>query len=192
MATSAAAAPAVEPQPKSKKKLFVMIGAALLILIGGCGATYYVMHQQHANQEDIAAAEEDEEDAKAKKKKKDAKKKKKNKVLAKEPGPPVEFYAVDPWFTFNLMDKDPERTGQIGIVYEIGDKKAGEALKHKLPIIRSKILLSITGKHAEDIRTPNGKLKLADEILGLTKGVLVESGNEEGIKAVHFAIFVIQ
>jgi flagellar protein FliL len=191
VATPAAAAPVIEPQAKSKKKVIVMIGAALMILMAGCGTTYYIMQKKHAELQE-AATEEDEEAQQAKKKKNDVKKKNNKKVVAKEAGPPVEFYPVEPWFTFNLMDKDPERTGQIGIVYEIADKKAGEALKHKLPVIRSKILLSITGKQAQDIRTPDGKQKLADEILGLTRGVLERSGFDEGIKAVHFSIFVIQ
>ncbi len=195
MPIPAAAAPSAAPQAKSKKKLVFIIGLALLMLVGGCGITYYVMEKKNAELAEALAARNEEEETPSRKKKVEAKKsdaKKKKKVLTKEAGPPAEYYPVDPWFTFNLLDKDPERTGQIGIVYEIADKKSGEALKHKLPVIRSKILLSITGKVAEDIRTPDGKLKLAEEILGLTKGVLAESGNDEGIKAVHFAIFVIQ
>jgi len=195
VSTPAVAAPSAEPQAGSKKKLILIIGFTLLIVAGACGVTYYIMEKKNAELAEALAARDEEEETPSKKKKAEVKKidaKKKKKLIAKEAGPPAEFYPVDPWFTFNLMDKDPERTGQIGIVYEIADKKAGEALKHKLPVIRSKILLSITGKVAEDIRTPDGKLKLADEILGLTKGVLAESGNDEGIKAVHFAIFVIQ
>ena len=162
----------------------------MIVLLGGVGATYYVVAERSAALAE--AADEDEVQPVEKKPKNEPKKTKKKKVTAKESGQPADFYAVDPWFTFNLMDKDPERTGQIGIVYEITDKKASDALKQKLPIIRSKILLLITGKLAQDIRTPENKQKLADEILGLTKGVLEASGNDEGIKAVHFAIFVIQ
>ncbi|MFM9885210.1 MAG: flagellar basal body-associated protein FliL [Burkholderiales bacterium] len=190
MSAPAAAAPTAEPAKKSKKKLFIIIGATLIVLLGGVGATFYVMAERAAALAE--SVDEEDEQPVEKKPKNEPKKKKKKKVTAKESGPPVDFYAVDPWFTFNLMDKDPERTGQIGIVYEITDKKAGDALKQKLPIIRSKILLLITGKLAQDIRTPENKQKLADEILGLTRGVLEDSGNDEGIKAVHFAIFVIQ
>jgi flagellar protein FliL len=195
-ASAAAAAPAA-PAPKGKKKLLIVVLA--IALLGAGGGAYFMMRGGEEDLTEVAELDEATELALVKKKIEEnkqkieeAKNKKKKKVLPKEALAQTEFYPVDPWFTFNLMDKDPERTGQIGIVYEIADKKSGEALKQKLPVIRSKILLLITGKHAKDVRSPDGKQQLADEILGLTKGILSSTGAEDGVKAVHFAIFVIQ
>jgi flagellar protein FliL len=195
---SAAAAQPAAPAPKGKKKLLVMMMATVLLAAGG-GTAYFMLQGGDDEVSELAELDEATELARVKKrieenkqKIEDAKNKKKKKVIPKEALTQTDFYPVDPWFTFNLMDKDPERTGQIGIVYEVADKKSGEALKQKLPVIRSKILLLITGKHASDVRSPDGKQQLADEILGLTKGVLSPTGTEDGVKAVHFAIFVIQ
>ena len=196
--TAAAAAQAAAPAPKGKKKLLIAI-VAILVLSGGAGAGYFMTRGGDDDGVEVAAIDEAAEIARIKKKVaenkqkiEEAKNKKKKKAPAKEALAQTEFFPVDPWFTFNLMDKEPERTGQIGIVYEVADKKAGDALKQKLPVIRSKILLLITGKLAKDVRSPEGKQQLADEILGLTKGVLTPTGAEDGVKAVHFAIFVIQ
>jgi len=195
---SAPAAPAAaaggDAPKKSKKKLFIIIGAvAFLLIAGGGGAAFFMMKQKAAAEAAAAAAAEEEEDEEKPKKSKakgDAKAKKKKKTKTAKEGSVLEFYPVDPWFTFNLLDKDPERTGQIGLVYEITEKKSLDDLKHKFPIIRSRIILLLTSKLSQDIKPAEGKQKLAEEILELTREVLEDSG--EGVAAVHFQIFVVQ
>lgn len=193
---SAPAAPAAaaggDAPKKSKKKLFIIIGAvAFLLIAGGGGAAFFMMKQKAAAEAAAAAAEEEEDEQPKKSKAKgDNKAKKKKKTKTAKEGSVLEFYPVDPWFTFNLQDKDPERTGQIGLVYEITDKKSLDELKLKFPIIRSRIILLLTSKLSQEIKPVEGKQKLADEILELTREVLEDSG--EGVAAVHFQIFVVQ
>lgn len=199
MSAPAAAAPeGAEAAPKKGKKKLILILALVLVLLGGGGGGYYffVMKPAKAKAAAEAAAaaaeEEDEEDedaakkAEAKKKKDKKKKKKKKKENAH-----VEFMPVEPWFTFNLMDKDPERSGQIGLVFELTGKKTAEALKFRMPVVRSRILFLVSGKYSTDLKTPEGKEKLQAEILAATRGAL-DPEVADGVENVHFSIFVVQ
>lgn len=186
MSTAAAAAPAGEAAKpkKGQKKLFLIIGLVVLLLAGAGGGWYYMSAKAAAEAEE----EEEETPKKAETTKKAAEKKKKKKKGEKLQ---VEFMTIEPWFTFNLMDKDPERSGQIGLVFEIADKKAGEELKFRMPAVRSKILFLLSSKYAADLKTPEGKKKLQDEILAEARSVLGDIP-ETGIHDVHFSIFVVQ
>lgn len=199
MSAPAAAAPeGAEAAPKKGKKKLILILALVLVLLGGGGGGYYffVMKPAKAKAAAEAAAaaaeEEDEEDedaakkAEAKKKKDKKKKKKKKKENAH-----VEFMPVEPWFTFNLMDKDPERSGQIGLVYELSSTKAAADLKFKMHVVRSRILFLLSGKYSTDIKTPEGKEKLQAQILEVTREA-VDTDAAAEIDNVHFSIFVVQ
>lgn len=196
-APAAAAAPeGAEAAPKKGKKKLILILALVLVLLGGGGGGYYFFVMKPAKAkaaaEAAAAEEEDEEDedaakkAEAKKKKDKKKKKKKKKENAH-----IEFMQVEPWFTFNLMDKDPERSGQIGLVYELSSTKAAADLKFKMHVVRSRILFLLSGKYSADIKTPEGKEKLQAQILEVTREAVDTEAAAE-IDNVHFSIFVVQ
>lgn len=193
-APAAAATEGAAAAPKKGKKKLIVILALVFVLLGGGGGGYYffVMKPAKAAAEAAAAEEEDEEEdnaaKKAEEKKKTEKKKKKKK---KNENAHVEFMQVEPWFTFNLMDKDPERSGQIGLVYELSSTKAAADLKFKMHVVRSRILFLLSGKYSTDIKTPEGKEKLQTQILEVTrKAVDTEAAAE--IENVHFSIFVVQ
>lgn len=193
-ASAAAATEGAAAAPKKGKKKLIVILALVFVLLGGGGGGYYffVMKPAKAAAEAAAAEEEDEEEdnaaKKAEEKKKTEKKKKKKK---KNENAHVEFMQVEPWFTFNLMDKDPERSGQIGLVYELSSTKAAADLKFKMHVVRSRILFLLSGKYSTDIKTPEGKEKLQTQILEVTrKAVDTEAAAE--IENVHFSIFVVQ
>lgn len=150
---AAAPAPAEGAAPKGgKKKLIIIIAAVLgLVLVGGGAAVYLMLQKQHA----AAAAEEgDGEEGSAKK------------AAPKdhaEKGAPPTFVPLDP-FTVNLADKDADRFAQIGLTLQVDDPKIGDELKSYMPAIRNAILLILSHKTADELLSPEGKEKLAEEV----------------------------
>jgi flagellar FliL protein len=96
-------------------------------------------------------------------------------------------------FTVNLTTTTIDRFLQIGITLEMSGSEAGERVKKHLPVVRSRILLLLASKTAEDLATPAGKQKLVDEILRESRAVLPEAGTpSKGIENAHFSAFVVQ
>lgn len=152
-----------EAAPKKKKGLLIIIAAVLVLALGGGAAWFFLKPKP---QEEQAAP----------------------KKVAKKP----EFMSIEPWFTVNLTSGGDDRYLQAGLVLEITDPKALEAIKAKMPLLRSGILLLLSGKSAKELLTAEGKEKLASEVLELIRGKLDVAPPENGVEAVHFSVFVIQ
>lgn len=156
-AAPAAAAPAEgEAAPKGKKKLIIIIVAALLVLVLGGGAAAFFVMKSHA-QADAAEEGDDTDHAES------AKKAKKPEAKKEEHHGPPTFVPLEP-FVVNLADKDVERYAQVGISLQVDDAKIGEEMKGYMPAIRNAVLMILAHKSADDILTPEGKQKLAEEI----------------------------
>lgn len=158
MSAAPAAAPAEgEAPPKGKKKLIIIIAAVAVLLAGGGGA-FFMMKSKAAAEAAAAEGEGDdgEHAAPAKKAHKPDPKKDDHKT------PPV-FVPLEP-FVVNLADKDVERFAQVGINLQVDDAKIGEEMKAYMPAIRNSVLLILSHKTAEELLTPEGKTKLAEEI----------------------------
>lgn len=104
----------------------------------------------------------------------------------------AEFLSLEPWFTVNLQDTDPEKYFQCGIVLEITEPKALDEVKKQMPVLRSNMLLLLSGKYSREIMSLEGKKKLVDELLATARDGLDLEQPNKGIDAVHFSIFVIQ
>nr|WP_315199649.1 flagellar basal body-associated FliL family protein [uncultured Aquabacterium sp.] len=158
MSAAPAAAPAEgDAPPKSKKKLIIIV-AAVAVLLGGGGGAFFMMKSKAAAEAAAAEAEGDdgEHAAPAKKAHKPDPKKDDHKT------PPV-FVPLEP-FVVNLADKDVDRFAQVGINLQVDDAKIGEEMKAYMPAIRNSVLLILSHKTAEELLTPEGKTKLAEEI----------------------------
>jgi flagellar FliL protein len=183
-APKAAKAPAEEeaqdaPKPKkSKKKLFVFL--ILLILIGGIGggAAWFLM-----GSDDTAAPAEGGE----------AGQKPKTAEKGKEMKPPV-FMVIEP-FTVNLQPETqgaPDQFLQIAFSLQVEDEKGVDAIKLYMPQVRSRLLLLLSGKKASQISTPEGKKKLAEEIIEQIKQPFAPGMPPQPVTNVFFTSFVIQ
>jgi flagellar protein FliL len=65
----------------------------------------------------------------------------------------------------NLADPGGERVAQIGITLVVADAHASDTVKAYLPTIRSGVLLLISQRTAEELLKPEGKEKLAKDVL---------------------------
>ncbi|MES2878840.1 MAG: flagellar basal body-associated FliL family protein [Pseudomonadota bacterium] len=143
MATKPEAPEVAKAPVKSKKMLLIIIGAVLVLVLGGAGAFFYISKQR--------AAAEGEEDSPVKAAHVDPKK--------------MPAYLPLDNMVVNLADPGGEKVAQIGITLEVQDPHASDSVKAYLPTIRSSILMLIAQRTAEELLTPEGKEKLAKDIL---------------------------
>ena len=172
-AAAAPASPEGAAPKKSKKMLFIIIGVVVLLLAGGGVAAFVLLKSKSATPADKAAHA---------------------KPVEKKPSV---FTPLDP-FTVNLADREREHYLQIGLTYEVAGADISEEVKAQMPLIRSRILLLLTSKTAVDLATPEGKNRLAGELIAVARQPMEESHSpnakepERGIVNVHFSAFIIQ
>lgn len=170
----AAAAPAAEgaaaPKAKGKGKLIaIIVGVLVLAGGGGAGAMIYLKPKGKPAADEKAYVE------------------KKQSV----------FSPLDP-FTVNLNDPGREHYLQIGLTFEVAGTDIADALKAQMPLVRSRVLLLLTSKGAEELASPEGKAKLAGELVALVRTPMAElpiagvKAENRGIIDVHFSSFIIQ
>ncbi len=155
MATKPEAAGEVKAPAKSKKMLFIIIGAVLVLALGG-GAFVFMSKQR-------AAAADGEEEAPAK-------------VAHVDPKLAPVYLPLDN-MVVNLADPGGEKVAQIGLTLQVADAHASDSVKAYLPTIRSSILMLIAQRSSEELLSPEGKEKLAKDIL--RKASLPFGGEDE-------------
>ena len=107
------------------------------------------------------------------------------------------FATLEP-FTVNLRASSAEHFLQVGIVFEVSSSEISEAIKVNTPLIRGKILLLLSGKTAEDLGTPEGKIQLAAEVVAVARYALQgapgvgDTPLERAVTDVHFSSMIIQ
>lgn len=166
-APAAAAPEAAAPEKGSKKKLILILAIVLTVLAAGGAAAFFLLGGQGAE----GAAEEKVE----------------------EPVGPPTFVVMDQ-FVVNLAEPDTTRYLQIGITYEVSGPAQAEEIKNFTPVIRSRILLVLSGKNVGNLTSIEGKQQLMDELVDLARVTIKGDPKDptRGIRDVHFSSFVIQ
>ncbi len=174
-----------------KKNMILAIGLFFLIAILAAAVVFLMSKGQ-----DEEGEEADEEVAaeQAKQKRKDKK---------KDDKPPV-FVALDP-FTVNLQPSDDPMVGdqylQVVISLELDDFSSELELKNQLPRIKNDLTIFLSSKNAEELKSSDGKAKLADDIRDKINVVLNPPvKNRKGqlippdgpVLAVLFTSFIVQ
>lgn len=150
MATAPAATEAAPKGGGSKKKLIIILAAVLVLVLVGGGAALLLLKKKSADDQ----ADEDGTDVAEVAK---------PKAHAKSDHPPT-FVPLDP-FTVNLADKDVDRFAQIGVTLQVDDPKFADQIKAYMPAVRSNVLMVLAHKTAVELLTPEGKEKLAKDIM---------------------------
>jgi len=163
----AAAAPDGAAPAKGSKKMILIIAIVLAVLGAGGAAAYFML---------LKPADHAEEE-----------------VKPVEPVGPPTFVVMDQ-FVVNLTDPDSTRYLQIGITYEVSSAATAEEIKNFTPVIRSRILLVLSGKNVSNLTSIEGKQQLMDELVDLARVTIKgdEKDPTRGIRDVHFSSFVIQ
>jgi flagellar FliL protein len=107
-------------------------------------------------------------------------------------GPP-NYVPIDP-FTVNLQpgESGADQYLQLAFTLEVPSLEDVELIKNNNAKVRSRLLLLLSGKHAADINTPDGKKQLAAEILAQVKEPFEDKGSPQEVSDVLFTSFIIQ
>lgn len=156
----------------SKKKKMIMMAVIAVVLLGSAGgAVTYFLTKKPASAKDT-------------------------KKPVEKAGPPV-FLALDN-FIVNLQTDNGDKYLQAGITLQVRNEEQLNYYKTNMPQMRSRILLLLSSKTAEDLLTNAGKLKLEDELI---KQVQMPYNKDEPtqkeveerrILGVYFTSFMIQ
>jgi flagellar FliL protein len=111
---------------------------------------------------------------------------------AKERIPP--HYVALETMVVNLADPGGNRFVQLGITLVLTDKKAGADLQLMLPAIRSRLMLLVSQRYANDLLRIEGKHKLAADIRTETSKLLQHRPDDQGapIERVLFSTLIVQ
>lgn len=143
-ATKPAEAAAVTP-PKNNFKRYIFLAVAVAVVAGIASAAvlYFKDKSDTPHVEEVKAA------------------------------PPKQsiFIALEP-FTVNLQKETADQYLQVGVTLKFFDAALQEQIKAALPEIRGKILLLLATKNAAELSTPEGKIRLIEEIVTLSNAVL--------------------
>lgn len=146
----------------SKKKLVIIIALALLVVGAGCGGAWYFMQAQ--------AESADRKGAKA---------------------VPPEYVPIES-FTVNLQPENGDQYLQIALTLQVPSQKDGEVIKANMAMVRSRMLLLLSGKKASEIATVEGKRQLAREIVAALKQPFIAKGEPQQVSDVLYTAFIIQ
>lgn len=121
-------------------------------------------------------------------------------AAAPEPPPPEEppelqdpvFLEIEP-FTVNLQDgARGSRLLYVGLTLKLGDEASRAFLEGHRPQLRSRLLMLLSGKEAEAVRTPRGKEQLKSEILSLLGAPMAAGQPDLAVEDVLFTEFIVQ
>ncbi len=163
-------------EAKKKSKLVPMIGSGVLLIAGAVVALWYLGigpfkggDLKHA--EATAAVEEAEHGAEP----------------ADRGGKPGGILSLEP-FIANLADDGGRRYLKATFQIDFGSADVPAAMQARLPQLRDLLLTLFTSKTFDDIRTPEGKQQLREEIIQRVNQVL----DRDLAKAVYFTEFIVQ
>lgn len=108
-----------------------------------------------------------------------------------EPAKPPVFINMES-FTVNLQSEDSDKFLQTAFTLQVKDDAQVELIKLHLPQVRSRLLMLLSSQNAAEILTPEGKNKLAQEIIAQVNQPFEPKAAPQSITGVFFTSFVIQ
>ena len=153
----------VAPKKKSKLPLIIIL---VVVLAGGGGAAWWFLKGKKP-----AAGHKSAADTK----------------------PPL-YTQLDKDFTTGLTRTDAEdHYLQLEIKIKIANEKVSEKITQRIPEIRSALLLLMTSKSSEDLKTMEDKLRLANEMAAVINKIIDSTKPEvDGVLGVYFTSFMLQ
>ncbi len=150
-------------------KKLIIIGVAAVLLIGGGVAGFLMM-----GGDDVKKTAENEEA-----------------VVEEEKGP-AQYVGVPEAITANIPGKRKNRTVQIKMSFLVRSDEAREAIRSHMPQLKNDVLMLVSQQSADEIKTPEGRLKLQTQSLETVQKSLTELVGKPTVEKVLFTSFVMQ
>ncbi|MEC9294870.1 MAG: flagellar basal body-associated protein FliL [Pseudomonadota bacterium] len=148
----------------SKKLLWVMIILVLLSSAGAAAAIYLVLDQRDSGEVQQQTV---------------------------ELTPPV-FTRIEP-LTVNLADdRYGSRLLYTGITLRVGNEQSKTIIEEHMPQVRSRLLILLSGKQANELTSTEGKEELAQAIISRLNVPLSENQPPLDLREVLFTEFIVQ
>lgn len=148
----------------SKKLLWVMIILVLLSSAGAAAAIYLVLDQRDSGEAQQQTV---------------------------ELTPPV-FTRIEP-LTVNLADdRYGSRLLYTGITLRVGNEQSKTIIEEHMPQVRSRLLILLSGKQANELTSTEGKEELAQAIISRLNVPLTENQPPLDLREVLFTEFIVQ
>jgi len=147
----------------SQRNLIIIAAAVLLLAIGG-GAWFFLGYAQHGEK---GANEQ-----------------------VKHAPPPVFLHLET--FTVNLQSEETQQFLQTNMTLQVSGNSQVDFIKENMPQVRNRILLLLSSKKAAEILSPDGKKKLAAEIVAQVRQPFTPQGPKPEVSDVFFTSFVVQ
>lgn len=155
-----------EPKKKSKLLFFIIIALILIFITGGGFFVYtkfFSASPTGVNQDSSRSADK------------------------KKPDPIGEMFTLKP-FVVNLADPQGDRYLKMKISMEMKDPKAVERAGKLSPRLRDIVIMMISSLSFEEVMTPEGKLRIREELRTRFNRVL----EPYQVENIYFSEFVIQ
>ncbi|WP_188640146.1 flagellar basal body-associated protein FliL [Vreelandella lutescens] len=151
----------------SKKLLWIMIILVLLSSAGAAAAIYLVLDQRDGSTGGDVQQQ----------------------TVAHTP--PV-FTRIEP-FTVNLADdRYGSRLLYTGITLRVGNEQSKTIIEEHMPQVRSRLLILLSGKQANELTSTEGKEALAQAIINRLSVPLTENQPPLDLREVLFTEFIVQ
>ena len=151
----------------SKKLLWIMVILVLLSSIGAAVAIYMVIDQRKDGTETAEVQQ------------------------AMERATPI-FMRIEP-FTVNLVDDGyGSRLLYTGVTLRVGNEESKVILEEHMPQVRSRLLMLLSGKQADELTSTEGKQQLAQSIVDRLNVPLTENQPPLDLREVLFTEFIVQ
>jgi len=98
-----------------------------------------------------------------------------------------EMFSLEP-FVVNLADPTGKRYLKIQIQIELENPKAVENAERAVPRLRDNVIMMMTALSFEEVMTPEGKIRIRDELLERFNVVL----RPDRVRNIYFTEFVVQ
>lgn len=163
---------AAEDAPPKSKKMMIIIIAVVVLLAGAGGAWFFLMNgddKKDGEHGDEHHAEEEHEDPHA-----------------------APVFIPFETFTVNLQPDPEEHFLQLDLSLQVNSPEEQAKVEAMKPALRSRVLLLLGSKEANEISNTEGKELLIEEIVETVNEPLTEHGKPGKVAGGFFTSFVIQ
>ncbi len=173
-------APAAAPAPAFPIKLLIIVSAIALLF--GVGGAFVAVKFLGGASTGAESSEDHKSDA-------EVKAESKGEAGGKhgQPASPGVMFDLDP-FIVNLADTPDVRYLKLTLKLDVDSEAVSTELSTRIPQIRDAILVLLSSKDVNAVRTTQGKFQLRDEITQRINGLL----KKPGVRSAYFTEFVVQ